>query len=147
MLEVVFLLYHSLGVLHMSKVNVLKIEGLSRYRIQELQYFCLQYYEWKEKLKMLDCGVKAYEITGLPKSNNISNPTESIALKREELEKNISLVESAAKQASPTVYEYIIRNVAQGIPYIYLKVPYSARQFYRIRRKFFVILDENKRRN
>jgi len=131
----------------MNKVNVLKIEGLSRYRIQELQYFCLQYYEWKEKLKMLDCGVKAYEITGLPKTNAIAKPTETVALKREELERDIFLVEQSAKQASPTIYEYIIRNVAQGIPYIYLKVPYSARQFYRIRRRFFIILDENKRRN
>jgi len=77
----------------MADKKDLSIKGLNKNRYRELKYFCLQYYEWKEELKQLDCGISAYEITGLPKSNTIAKPTESVALKREELEKNISLIE------------------------------------------------------
>jgi len=131
----------------MGNKRDLKIYGLSTNRYRELKYFCLQYYEWKEQLRQLGCGISAYEVTGMPKSNTVAKPTESVALKRAELEKNISLIESAAKQASPIMYKEILKNVSQDIPYRYLNVPCCLKSFYKIRKEFFIILDKKKENN
>jgi len=124
-----------------SKKDV-KVYGLSRNRYMELKYFCQQYYEWKEELKKLSYDLKSYALDGLPKGSNINKPTELLATQKANLERKIELVEQSAKKANTVIYQELLQNVVQGIPYRYLNVPYSRSHFFRLKSLFFSILDE-----
>jgi len=128
----------------MGKEKDIKVYKLSKNRYRELRYFCKQYYEWKDKLKKLSYDLKSYELTSLPKSSNINKPTELLATEKADLEQKIEIVEQAAKEANPILYQDILKNVVQGIPFRYLNVPCGLRYFYKIRNTFFGILDKKK---
>lgn len=125
----------------MSK-KALKIKDLSRNRNLELRYLCLQYDEMKHKLQSIDYGLKAVEITGMPSSHRLSNVTEETALKRINLTKKLEAIEQSAIEADPEIYKYILKAVANDLPYEYLSVPCGRRQFYEKRKLFFALLDK-----
>lgn len=129
----------------MSDKKDLKIHSLSKNRFRELKYFCQQYYEWEDELRKIDYALKAYKMSGLPKSKEVNKPTEKLAVKKTELEKKINIVKQSAKEASPIIYQEIIQNVAQGIPFRYLNIHCGINQFYDLRNKFFLILDKKQR--
>jgi len=73
---------------------------------------------------------------------DINKITEKLAIRKVELEGKIKSVKQTAMEANPIIYQELLQNVAQGIPYEYLNVPYSRSHSYRIRNLFFNLLDE-----
>ena len=85
--------------------------GISSKRYKELCGFCEQYPEWKEELLNLEPSAKSQKIDGMPYSqtNNTCDETSELAIKRMAISKKIKLVEDTAKEASPEMWEYIIK--------------------------------------
>lgn len=129
----------------MSKKDLsLKKYNISKERYRELKYFCLQYGEWKRQLSF-GVSLQPQKLTGLPNAQNqTSNPTEDAAVKLYELRDKCALVEQAAIEADAELYQYLLKNVTQGIPYEYMPVPCGRRQFYELRRKFFFLLSKKR---
>lgn len=117
--------------------------GISRKRYNELKYFCAQYREKKEELRH-SYGLSALKNDGLPKGNTHGNPTETSAFRNEILKKDIELIEQTAIEADSEIYEYILRNIADGTPYEWMDVPKGRKQFYESRRYFFYLLSQKR---
>ena len=112
---------------------------ISRARYNELKYFCMQYYEKKQKL------AHAYSLPeikndGQPKGNHVGNPTERQAIDNMKLQKEIELIEQTAKEADEEISRWLLMNITEGIAYEYLDVPKARKQFYESRRYFFYLL-------
>lgn len=122
----------------------LKLDGynISGNRYRELKYFCRQYREKQSLLRSIT------EVGSPPissgSSGRLSDKTASTAIRRAELQRDLELIEQTAIEADAEIYTYILSNVADGVPWEYLGVPYSRRQFYRIRKRFFYLLSERK---
>ena len=118
--------------------------GISSKRYKELCGFCEQYPEWKEELLELEPSAKSQRIDGIPYSqtNNISDETADLAIKRTALLNKIELVEETAKEASQEMWEYIIKSAC------YLrdvaKIPMSQATFSDRRRYFFYLLSKKR---
>ena len=123
---------------------------ISDYRFRELYYFCLQYTEWQQKLKEKRNPLKGMQYSGMPSSGNPGNPTENNAIECAELSRKCEMIEQAAKEADPQLWQYIILAVTnKGITFEYLKmqknIPCERDCYYNIRRKFYFILDSKMR--
>lgn len=124
--------------------------GISAKRYKELCGFCEQYPEWKEELLELEPSAKSQKIDGMPYSqtNNISDETSDLAIKRISVIKKIQLIEETAKQASPEMWEYIIKSACYEQPFWYLrdiaKIPISEASFSDRRRYFFYLLSKKR---
>lgn len=124
--------------------------GISGKRYKELCGFCEQYPEWKEELSSIGISIKSQNMDGMPYSNtnSTSDTTADLAIKRVLLENKISLIENTAKEASPDLWEYIIKSACYEQPFWYLrdiaKVPISERSFYDRRRYFFHLLSKRR---
>ena len=108
----------------MANIRMLNQEKfkISNYRFRELYYFCLQYTEWKEQLKTKYNPLKATQISGMPSSGNVGNPTAAAAIECAELSMKCRAVEQAAKEADPELWEYIIYAVTnENVTFNYLK--------------------------
>lgn len=129
----------------MSKKDLsLKKYNISKERYRELKYFCLQYEEWKRQLSF-GASLQPQKLTGMPSAQNRkSNPTEDAAVKMCELREKCALIEQTAIEADAELYQYLIKNVTEGIPYEYMPVPSGRRQFYELRRKFFFLLSQKR---
>lgn len=112
-------------------------------RYQELHYFCKGYQSREEEIKSL-YGLSAVNQDGMPKGNKIGSQTESSVIRILKLREENEMIEQSAIAASPYIYQQIIKNVTQGIPYEYMNVPCGRRQFYEVRRLFFKILSEKR---
>lgn len=131
----------------------LKLEkyGISKKRYKELCGFCEQYPEWKAFLANNIDALKSKEIDGMPYSNVglLSDQTASLAIKRAEIQNKVDLIENTAKEASPEMWELIIKSVCYEVPFWYIRdiinAPISRVPFYDIRRYFFWLLDKRKR--
>lgn len=124
--------------LNLNKYNI------SSARYGELKYFCLQYPEWKHTLNTESSLIKSIQLTGLPGAHNISDTTSLIALKRTELSEKCNLIEQTAIEANPYIYQYILKNVTEDIPFKCLLVPCGKDYFYQARRKFFYLLSQKR---
>lgn len=122
----------------------LKLDGynISGNRYRELKYFCRQYREKQSLLRSIT-EVGSPPISG-GSGGGLSDKTASTAIRRAELQRDLEMIEQTAIEADAEIYTYILSNVADGVPWEYLGVPYSRRQFYRIRKKFFYLLSERK---
>lgn len=124
--------------------------GISSKRYKELCGFCEQYPEWKKELLELEPSVKSQRIDGMPYSqtNNISDETADLAIKRTALLNKIELVEETAKEASQEMWEYIIKSACYEQPFWYLrdvaKIPMSHATFSDRRRYFFYLLSKKR---
>lgn len=123
--------------------------GISKNRFKELYYWCLQYSEWKDELKYKTDTVGAMEINDMPTCNNVGDPTQKLAIRRAMLEKNCELIEQAAIEADPDIYQYILKAVTEeDVTYRYLNmimgIPCGKKMYYDRRRKFYWLLDKRK---
>ncbi len=93
----------------------LKLEkyGITSKRYKELCGFCEQYPDWKIFLSNNKDTLRSKQIDGMPFVNmgNVSDQTARLAIKRVEIEKKVELIENTAKEASPDLWEYIIKSV------------------------------------
>ena len=116
---------------------------ISRARYNELKYFCMQYYEKKQKLAHA-YSLPEIKSDGQPKGNLVGNPTESQAIDNMKLQKEIELIEQTAKEADEEISEWLLMNVTEGIAYEYLDVPKNRTDFYSARKYFFYLLSLKK---
>lgn len=129
----------------MPRERDLKLDGynISGNRYRELKYFCRQYREKQSRLRSLT-EIASPAFSGCGGSGRTADRTAATAIRKAELRRDLELIEQTAMEADAEIYQYIISNVADGVPYEYLGVPYSRRQFYRIRKKFFFLLSEKR---
>lgn len=129
----------------MAKKRDLKLSdhNISKEKYLELKYFCLQYNEKKDMLEK-NYGLHSVVHDGQPRGNRTGNPTEYQAMRNEMLKSDIELIEQTAIQADPEIYQYILKNVTEGIGYDYLDVPLCRTKFYDSRRYFFFLLSKKR---
>lgn len=117
--------------------------NISRAKYNELKYFCMQYEEKKQELHK-SYGLNAIVSDGMPKGNLPGNPVENQAIRNAMLQADVELIEQTAVEAGADVYQWLIKNVTEGIPYEWLNVPSGRRQFYETRRYFFFLLAQKR---
>ena len=121
--------------------------SISRHRYRELKEFCLQYEEKKSELNQIytssSISPEVAVMGGIP-----GKPTEQKAMRALQLTKEIELIDNCIKEACGTAValaEPLKRNVTLGIGFDKLGyIPCAPRVFYKCRRKFFFILNEEK---
>lgn len=114
---------------------------ISKHRYYELRHFCYQYHEW-EKAKT---NLKIFP--GGKNPENIPDPTGDTAVKLEELESNIKLVNDILDQTDPTISYWLKMCVCDGKSYDVLQaygVPCGKEYFYKRYKLFFYLLDKNR---
>lgn len=88
---------------------------MQKERRRELEFFCLQYRDKKEQLKELCYPLGAQNLSGMPRGCETSSSTETSALRlkevREQLERDIKLIEQTAIYAYPEKYQEFLEYV------------------------------------
>ena len=119
---------------------------IPKFRYLELKNFCLQYPDWKISVHSID-PVQSQSLK--PVSGMISDPTHSFAVKQLEMQEKISLIDTCANLAEPSIAYWIIKGVTQNYSYEYLKykleLPAGRDYYYDRYRKFFWILDQKRK--
>lgn len=113
--------------------------NITRAKYNELKYFCMQYNEKKRELHK-GYGLGNVINDGMPKGNIPGNPVESTAIRNTMLQSDIEMIEQTAVEADSEIYQWIIKNVTEGLPYEYMDVPINRTDFYSIRKYFFYLL-------
>lgn len=129
----------------------LKLEkyGITSKRYKELCGFCEQYPDWKVFLELNKDGIKGISVDNIGGSKNgTSDRTASLAIKREEIQRKVDLIENTAKEASPDLWKYIIKSVCYEAPFWYIRdimnAPISRNSFYGQRKYFFYLLNQRR---
>ena len=117
--------------------------NITNAKYNELRYFCKQYYEKKDELRHSYGSVSVYN-NGASQNNTIGKPTEQTAIKNVMLRNDIELIEETAKETDQYLSSWLIKNVAEGIPYEWMDVPISRTKFYDARRYFFYLLSQKR---
>lgn len=129
-----------------SELSVKSKYWIPKFRYLELKNFCLQYPDWKISLASID-PLKAH--CQKVSSGKIADPTNDISLQRVELLNNMTLIETCAVLADPSISSFLIKGVTQAYSYEYLKyqlnLPASRDYYYDRYRKFFWILDQKRK--
>lgn len=122
--------------------------NLSKHEFMTVYHYAMQYSEWHDKLRALTDSVGAVVSDGQPHGKCVGNPTETLGIKRAELDEKISLVEDTAKEATSDcryMYPYLLRAVTDSdVTYQYLRtvmeIPCGKNIFFEHRRKFYYLL-------
>lgn len=108
--------------------------GISKNRYKELKAFCLQY---DEKRKSIQRGAANLHYADQYAARN------AIYIR------DCRMIEEAAVKADPNIWEYMLRNVTQGLSYEHIeydgalrKISICRKDFYGTRKLFFSILDK-----
>ncbi|RGZ00197.1 hypothetical protein [Clostridium sp. AM58-1XD] len=117
--------------------------NISRAKYNELKYFCMQYYEKRRELQSR-YGLRAVISDGQPKGNLPGKPTESIAVENTILQRDIDLIERTAREADSDIYQWLMKNITEGVPYEWLDVPMNRTDFYCSRKYFFYLLSKKR---
>jgi hypothetical protein len=135
----------------MANKRDLKLDeyNISKFAYRELNNFCLQYPEKKQKLLDMRNPLKAQQYSDMPHGSGVSDPTAAAAIRAAALAKDTELIEQTAIEADAGIYQYIILAVTQqGINYEILRackdIPCGRRYFYIRRRQFFYLLARKK---
>lgn len=110
---------------------------------RELFYFCKRYHEREDEINHLR-GLNEIVSDGMPRGSNISDPTARKAEKILKLRADNELIEQTAIESDSFIYQYLLKNIIQGISYEHLSCPCGRRQFYEKRRLFFKLLSEKR---
>lgn len=136
----------------MSNRKDLKLDKyeISPRAYRELYYFCLQYGEMREKLKNIYTSVQNIKISTQPHGTDLSDETPKRAIAASKLRRNIEMIERSARLADDEIDGYLLKNVTEEMSYTYLRnslgMPCGRTKFYRARRKFFYLLDNERKK-
>lgn len=117
-----------------------RVYDISRQRYKELKAICQQYPEYKFKADKL-LGLQGRELSDMPRGNELSNPTERQAERREYYLQRMNIIESSIMDAcehDEKLYKAIFQNLVHNTGYekIRKKTRYlSEKDFYFKRRK------------
>ena len=124
---------------------------IEKHRYYELKHFCMQYQTWKKTYLALDGFSKraADPTTVSIKTNVCGDPTVKCVEAREFYRKRIEMIEWCAIEVDPELASYILKGVTEEYSYDYLKtnlhIPCSKDTYYDRYRKFFWLLDKERR--
>lgn len=110
-------------------------------------HFALQYNEWRKELSGLTDTSKAITYSDMPKGNINPDPTCDLVERREQLVRNVDLVERCAREADPELFEWLMLGVTnEGVTYENLRalrnIPCGHNVYYDRRRKFYYLLSK-----
>lgn len=112
------------------------------------KYYALRYNEWLAEYNSLKDSVGAIVVDDMPHGvNNVSTPTERLAIRRTELRNKMKLIEETAAESDPQIGKYIlIMATTPGMTFARLKaehnIPCEQDMFYDRRRKFYYLLSK-----
>ena len=123
---------------------------ISKHRYYELKHFCLQYPEWREKLKQIDgLIVNLDRFAAGAKGGGYSDPTALYAEARVFLSQRMEMVDRAAEKACGYLAKAMIESVTHGISYEKMAarglVCCGKEAWYAAYRKFFWLLDKSRK--
>lgn len=108
------------------------------------KYYAMRYESWKDEYNDCKDSVSAVVPDDMPHGTTVGNPTERLAIRREELLQKIELIEQTAIEADGDFYQWILRHATQGVSYEYLSASgelfCSRRSFFRKMNKFYWLL-------
>lgn len=120
---------------------------ISKHRYLELVHFCLQYEEWRQRLREISL-VRISGVARVGGGAEWADPTARHAEEISALKEKIRMVEKAALDAEESLANYILISVTQDIAFPKLQarmnVPCGKDMFYDRRRKFFWLLDRER---
>lgn len=100
-----------------NEISKKKEYWIPKHRHLELVHFCLQYPDWKEKLRTIDgYSRKSSSIVSIPeKDGSVAKPIERIIDERLYFKDRIEMVELAAKEAGTELYDYLLKGVTENV--------------------------------
>lgn len=114
---------------------------IPKHRYYELKHFCLQYRDWRQSYGSVNCVSSPALVA---RSGAISDPVEHAAKLRLFFKDRMDMVEQAAHEADPTIWNRIFKAVTEGLSYDVLNarepMPCSREYYYAVYRRFFWIL-------
>lgn len=117
---------------------------ISKHRYYELKHFCLQYPEWKKRIKELN-SMYSTSIIFSKKESNIVDTTSQNAIEIFSLERKCQKVDQTIKQLEPWIQRYIFLAVTEGRSFTYLKtmldLPCERDAYYERYRRFWYSLN------
>ncbi|MFI3175630.1 MAG: hypothetical protein R3Y53_10620 [Bacillota bacterium] len=113
---------------------------MNQQRKQYLKYFCLQYKNKKKQLDQFNF-YKSPDFQAVGKSFCKDNH-ENLILKKLILEYELQAVDDCIEFVADDLSPYLFDNVINEKQFEYLDVPTSRRSFYRMKSKFFKMLNE-----
>ena len=120
--------------------------GITKHAFYQAYHFALRYNEFKDILKYKTDTVGSQEMEGMPRGNENSDATQSLAIVRQQMAENCELIEQTALEADADIYQYILKAVTEGATFKYLKtvmdMPCEKDMFYDRRRKFYYLLSK-----
>lgn len=109
-------------------------------RKQYLKEFCREYKKKKNRIMAFsEYQSPSFESSGSGQRRVDSN--EQQILERVTLELEVGAIEETVREVSGDLSPYLLLNVTEGTPFEYLDVPSSRASFYRMKSKFFRVLD------
>lgn len=111
-------------------------------------HFALRYGEWLEEYEtMAASGIKGINYgRDSGGGSHIGDPTSALGMKLSVISRNLTLIQSAAREAGQDLYPYILQGVTvEGVTYKYLRtkrIPCSRNEYYARRRKFYYLLSK-----
>lgn len=123
---------------------------IPKHRYYELKHFCMQYSLWKKIYNNIDGYAKASaESIGYVEGGEKISPTERGLDKRLDSKRKIDMLEGATEKTDPVIGKYILDAVTEGYSYDFLKmtrdIPCSKGTYYELYRRFFWILDSDRK--
>ncbi len=122
--------------------------GISRHRYEELRAFCLQYEEKKREIAKGAAGFCSHAAVS---GRGTENPAKGAALRRRRHQKDLEMIEEAARAACPEIGAYMVKSVTKDLSYPFLeydlelgRIPMGKTDFYARRKLFYHFLDRLK---
>lgn len=119
--------------------------GISQQRYAEMRAFCLQYPEWKERLRDIHTLSGVATDGEAVQGGKTGQPTESKAIQALQYAQKMDAVERALKQAvgdEANLYAPMLASLTRKIPYENLNIPIGRMTYFQYRTAFFVNLDK-----
>lgn len=109
---------------------------------RELFYFCKRYQTREHEMQSL------YQVSAaadyMRREGKKEDRTAEPGKRLEKLRWENELIEQAAIEVDSELYQYLIQNVTEGVPYESMEIPCGRRQFYEKRQCFFKLLSERR---
>lgn len=111
------------------------------------KYYALRYNEWVGEYNDLKDSLGAAGLDGMPHGTTVGQPTERLAMRREELSRRIKLVEDTVMEADSELYKYILKAVTnEDVTFhnlkLFMQIPCQKDMFYDRRRRFYWLLSK-----
>lgn len=119
---------------------------LTKHEFYTAYHYALQYQDFKNQYSA-EAMLNAVNNDGMPRGNNLSDPTYRKAIKLTELSKKIKLIEDTVKEADESIYQWLLIGVTnENCTFNYLQqrmsIPCGKNYYYDKRRKFYYLLAE-----